>query len=213
MDGGQPIGPCASQPLASGAATCTVTYEEPGAHQITARYAGDTNFTGSSSAAAQLSAVPVPISVLGTITSTMQWNFYYTPTYTLVRNLIVNAALPGSTVVVRCHGHGCPFAQHATVLATSARCGRKARTLHVRPLQPNARLRWSPAGRRRRDHDQHRPAELGRQELPVQGPVSARAAGTNRLPRARREPSRRRLLIRRLHKSAPTTAAVAASGR
>jgi hypothetical protein len=56
----------------------------------------------------------------------MQWNFYYTPKYTLVRNLIVNAVLPGSTVVVRCHGHGCPFAQHATVAATGARCGRKA---------------------------------------------------------------------------------------
>ena len=127
LDSGQPIGSCASQPLANGAATCTVTYGEAGAHQITARYSGDANFTGSSSPAAQVSAVPVPSSLLGTITSTMQWNFYYTPKYTLVRNLVVNAALPGSTVVVRCHGHGCPFAQHATVLASSARCGRTAR--------------------------------------------------------------------------------------
>jgi hypothetical protein len=126
LDGGQPIGPCASEPLADGAATCAVTYGEPGAHQITARYSGDANFTGSSSPSAQVSAVPVPVSVLGTITSTMQWNFYYTPKYTVVRNLIVNAALPGSTVVVICRGHGCPFAQHATVAATGARCGRKA---------------------------------------------------------------------------------------
>jgi Bacterial Ig-like domain (group 3) len=128
LDGGQPIGRCASQPLVSGAATCAVSYAAAGAHQITARYSGDANFTGSSSPAAHVSAVPVPTSVLGTIASTMQWNFYYTPNYTLVRSLVVNAALPGSTVVVRCLGRGCPFAQHATVLASSARCARRART-------------------------------------------------------------------------------------
>jgi hypothetical protein len=127
LDGGQPIDPCASQPLTNGAATCTITYALAGSHQITARYSGDANFTGSSSPAAQVSAVPVPIGVLGTITSTMLWDFYYTPKYTLVRSLVVNAALAGSTVVVSCHGHGCPFAQHATVLARSARCGPKAR--------------------------------------------------------------------------------------
>ena len=39
------------------------------------------------------------------------------------------------------------------------------------------------------------PAELGRQELPVQqSAVQARASGANRLSRARRERSRRRLL-------------------
>jgi hypothetical protein len=127
LDGGQPILPCASQPLSSGSATCAITYAVSGAHQITARYSGDANFTESSSPVAQVSAIPVPITVLGTITSTMQWNFYYSPKYTMVRNLVLNAALPGSTVVVRCRGYGCPFAQNATVLASSARCGRKAR--------------------------------------------------------------------------------------
>jgi hypothetical protein len=70
--------------------------------------------------------VPVPANVLGTITSTMQWAFYYTPAYTVVRALVVNGALPGATVLVKCHGHGCPFARHATLLAQGKKCGQKA---------------------------------------------------------------------------------------
>jgi hypothetical protein len=128
LDGGQPIASCAGQALSNDAATCTVAYALAGAHQITARYSGDANFTGSAAPAALVNAVPVPTVVLGTIDSTMQWNFYYTPTYTLVRNLVVSGASPGTTVLVKCHGHGCPFAQHATLLSSTARCRPKART-------------------------------------------------------------------------------------
>jgi hypothetical protein len=127
LDGGQPIASCAGQALTNGAATCTVAYGLAGAHQITARYSGDANFTGSATPAAVVSAVPVPTVVLGTIDSTMQWNFYYTPKYTLVRNLVVSGASPGTTVLVKCHGHGCPFAQHATLLSSTARCRPKVR--------------------------------------------------------------------------------------
>ncbi len=125
LDGGQPIGSCAGQPLTNGQATCTVTYTASGQHQVTARYAGDANFTGSSSPTEPLSAVPVPVGVAGTITSTMQWAFYYTPSYTRVRNLVVNGVFTGSTVLVKCHGLGCPFLHHATVLTKRARCGKK----------------------------------------------------------------------------------------
>jgi hypothetical protein len=127
LDGGVPIGSCASQPLSGGAASCTVSYDLAGAHQITAAYSGDANFSGSSSPADQVSAVPVPALVLGTIRATMQWAFFFTPHYTVVRNLVVNGAPPGARVVVKCQGHGCPFASHATLLTRGKRCGRKAK--------------------------------------------------------------------------------------
>ncbi len=127
LDGGQPITSCTGQTLAAGQATCTVTYPAAGAHQITARYVGDTNFTGSSSPAESVSAAPLPTNILGTITSTMQWAFYFTPSFTQVRALVVNGALPGATVLVKCHGKGCPFAHHSTLLGKRARCGKKTK--------------------------------------------------------------------------------------
>jgi hypothetical protein len=52
LDGGTPIGSCASQPLSSSAgASCHVSYPAAGVHSITARYLGDANFDGSSSSA------------------------------------------------------------------------------------------------------------------------------------------------------------------
>jgi hypothetical protein len=127
LDGSTPIGSCASQPLSGGSASCTVSYGAAGTHQINAHYSGDANFSGSNSGAGQVSAVPVPTTVLGTITATMQWAFYFTPRYTAVRNLVVNGAFPGASVVVTCHGHGCPFARRATSLTNGKRCGRKAK--------------------------------------------------------------------------------------
>jgi hypothetical protein len=133
LDGSTPIGSCATQPLSGGAASCTVSYATAGTHQITARYAGDANFGASSSPAAQVNAVPVPTSVLGTITATMQWAFYFTPKYTVVRNLVVNGASPGAKVLIKCQGRGCPFANRATVLTKGKRCARKAKRSCITP--------------------------------------------------------------------------------
>jgi Bacterial Ig-like domain (group 3) len=127
LDGGQPIAACASQPLGGGAATCTVTYAAAGAHPISARYIGDANFVGSVSPTEQVSAVLDPPPVIGTITSTMQWAFYFTPAYTQVRNLAVNGVSADATVLVKCHGRGCPFAQRAAAPNNRGLCGRKAR--------------------------------------------------------------------------------------
>jgi hypothetical protein len=133
LDGSAPIASCASQPLSGGAASCTVSYAAAGSHQITARYSGDANFTGSSSAAGQVDAVQAPTPVLGSISATMQWAFYFTPKYTAVRNLVVNGGFPGVSVVVTCQGRGCPFAKRATSVTKGKRCGRKAKRSCLAP--------------------------------------------------------------------------------
>jgi len=116
MDGTKPIASCATTPLGQvgdfSTAVCTVRYRQAGHHQIAARYLGDANFADPSNANAQaVQVLRAPFRVRGTVTATMQWSFYYTPTYTKVLALIVNGASSRTTVRVTCRGAGCPFAQ------------------------------------------------------------------------------------------------------
>jgi hypothetical protein len=65
LDANVPIGSCAGQPLGgavagAASASCQLSYLAPGTHAIAARYAGDANFTGSSSAPAQTVTVTAP---------------------------------------------------------------------------------------------------------------------------------------------------------
>jgi Bacterial Ig-like domain (group 3)/Invasin, domain 3 len=122
-DGGRVIRSCTSRPVGSSStATCTVRYPTTGRHTITASYGGDASFNGSSS-------IPTAIGVqpLGRIAATLDWQFYYTPSYTLVQQLIVNGLSPGVTVVLKCHGGGCPFAKRKIAVRPTRRCGRKGR--------------------------------------------------------------------------------------
>jgi hypothetical protein len=52
---------------------------------------------------------PVGPVTLDVVTATMQWTFYYTPSYTKILGLFVNGLSAQTTVLVGCHGHGCPF--------------------------------------------------------------------------------------------------------
>jgi hypothetical protein len=129
FDGGQPVASCLAQQLVNGGATCTVTYNALGTHSITARYGGDANFGGATSAAQAVRVVPVQVNVLGTITSTMQWTFVYTPTYTKVLALVITGASTGATVLVTCHGRGCPYTRRASSVAGRTSCdGKRKRT-------------------------------------------------------------------------------------
>ena len=114
LDGGQPVGGCPDQPLTASnglwTATCTVAYGQPGTHAITARYSGDSNFSGSASAPAQTVSVhALPPKVLGILTPTMQWTFFFTPRYTTIRVFVINGVPRGATVSMTCRGRGCPI--------------------------------------------------------------------------------------------------------
>jgi hypothetical protein len=126
LDGGQPIPACAHQPVWNGGATCTVTYHAAGGHKISADYLGDANFTGSLSPAEAVNVVAPPANALRAITSTMQWTFYYSPSYTKVLALVINGAA-GNRVVVNCRGHGCPFAKRSARVSNSRRCSSQQR--------------------------------------------------------------------------------------
>jgi hypothetical protein len=127
FDNGQPVASCGNQPLATGSATCTITYAAIGQHAISALYSGDVNFSGSNSTAQTISVIAGPVPVRGTVASTMQWSFYSTRSYTRVLALSVKGASAATSVLVKCHGGGCPFATHVAVLAQPKHCGRKGR--------------------------------------------------------------------------------------
>lgn len=132
LDGGKPISACAKRSLVEGTpaegnfsrATCMVRYRQPGTHEITASYLGDGNFIRS----AQSTVQPVHVrnqtlKAPGIVTSTMQWTFLHTPTYTKVLALLVNHAPVGGSVLLACRGGGCPFGQFTTaVTAVTRRC-------------------------------------------------------------------------------------------
>jgi hypothetical protein len=151
FDGGEAIASCLSRPLANTGATCAVTYSVPGNHSITARYSGDANFRDSSAPAQPVSVVNPPPRALGLISSTMQWTFDSTPTFTKVLALTVNGA-SGATVTTRCNGRGCAFVRRSTLVATTRRCAqaptRRCPTYGTLDLTPGFQSRRLSVGAR-----------------------------------------------------------------
>jgi hypothetical protein len=125
-DNGRPIASCTNRPLLAagggGTATCAVSYSGSGSHSISAAYNGDANF-----AASQAKPVSVPVQFLGTLKASMSWSFVSGPGYTSVLALKVNGAPIGSTVLLSCHGKGCPFAHKALAVNKTRRCGSKGK--------------------------------------------------------------------------------------
>jgi hypothetical protein len=121
LDGAKTISGCARQPLrlsgGSLAATCSAAYRLPRAHNISARYLGDRDFSASSSLSTKVRA-------LRAITSKLSSSFRPTRVYTSITALVVKGVPAGSKVVTVCHGKGCPFARQARSVATS-RQGRR----------------------------------------------------------------------------------------
>jgi hypothetical protein len=119
-NGTNPIPGCTSVPLGASfggyTASCNVTYQAVGTHQVSAIYSGDQNFSGSTS------SVQIPVVPRGFLPVTMQWLWGWGTRSTGVVQLQVNALSPGTTVTVACKGHGCPFAIRRTTLRRGVRC-------------------------------------------------------------------------------------------
>jgi Invasin, domain 3 len=58
---------------------------------------------------------------------TMQWTFHYALAYTKIFSLVINGAPPGASVLVGCHGRGCPFNRRLTLIGETRRCGPKGK--------------------------------------------------------------------------------------
>jgi Bacterial Ig-like domain (group 3) len=129
VDNGAPIAGCTDSPLTAtivGAqASCVVRYTRPGSHSVSVSYPGDANYLGSASQAA--TQVNARLISLGAISSTMQWTFRVTRSYTRVLGLLINSVSAGTDLVVRCHGQGCPFAKRASTIRQSTRCPTKGK--------------------------------------------------------------------------------------
>jgi hypothetical protein len=139
LDGGQPIQGCTSQRLVGGGATCAIRYSNTGSRSITARYLGDVNFVGSSSAAEPVRVTAQPTK--GMVTATMQWTFAFAPTYTRVLNMVINGVPTGASVQITCHGRGCPYAKRSTTIGKPKPCTGKAKRTHTCPVHGRISLK------------------------------------------------------------------------
>jgi hypothetical protein len=151
LDGGKPISGCTARALVSAGgfstATCKVSYGRSGAHSVTARYGGDTSFSSSGdSPAQQVNVHTQPARCC--VTTAMQWTFFYAPSYTKVLVFAFTQVPVGGSVLVACHGHGCPFARTSVVVRKAKACRRTAKH-RCTPQQPAA---FNLAGRFRFRH-------------------------------------------------------------
>jgi hypothetical protein len=123
LDGGQPIGACAGQALSNLTSTCSASYPSPGTHEISALYVGDANFTGATSPASGVQIVPGAArapTVRGRLGSTLGWRIFYHPHYSELTAFEAFAVPKGASILVQCHGKGCPFAKWHLAKATGS---------------------------------------------------------------------------------------------
>ncbi|MGZ4184055.1 MAG: Ig-like domain-containing protein [Solirubrobacteraceae bacterium] len=128
LDNGRSIPSCTAQPLSDGRAACTIIYRSAGVHRITTQYAGDPNFTSSTSSTEAITVTAPRPPILRKVSATIQWSFYYTPTYTRVLVLLVKGASTKAIVTVNCHGRGCPYVARTLRAPQTKRCGANGRS-------------------------------------------------------------------------------------
>jgi hypothetical protein len=153
LDGGKPISACLAQPLQVSqgfdSAQCTVHYAKVGAHSISAIYSGDGGFNGSASSSQAVSVRRLPVHILGTIVAKMGWLFRFAPKYTQILSLLLHKPAVGTTILLQCHGVGCPFAHRSIRVAKVRACQSAGK--HCVMIKP-AKLQLATKFGRRRLH-------------------------------------------------------------
>ena len=125
--GDRPIPGCGARAIRDSVATCSVVYRSGVRHRISARYAGDSNFSGSASPSRVIQAVRGgPSGPRGSVSAIVQWKFAYHPTYTRVMVLRATGVLQGMTLRLTCTGRGCPYAKRSTAERSSCAAGARA---------------------------------------------------------------------------------------
>ncbi|MGZ6668377.1 MAG: Ig-like domain repeat protein [Solirubrobacteraceae bacterium] len=142
LDHGRPIPGCMARPLSQLVATCVTSYRSVGTHQISARYVGDLNFAPSTSPSRSMRVVEHSSrpAVLGFVSSTLQWQFQYHPTYTVVTGLEADRLATGMTVVLACRGPSCPFKRVRFPVPAGASTIDLRPTFHKRRLRPGSEI-------------------------------------------------------------------------
>jgi hypothetical protein len=93
-------------------------------------------------------AAPVGPVILNLVKATMQWTFYYTPSYTKILRLTGHGLSAQTTVLMRCRGHGCPFSTRVPSPKARHQCGHGNKA----NCQPAGTLDLSPSFRGYRLH-------------------------------------------------------------
>ncbi|HZE05681.1 MAG TPA: Ig-like domain repeat protein [Solirubrobacteraceae bacterium] len=137
LDRGKPIRSCSGQALHTGIAACQIRYGRRGVHMISAVYNGDGNFVNATSSTSRIDVTPT---VLGDVSTLLNWTFYVTRYYSSFRALVAYAMVPGTTARFTCHGGGCPFAKRTVVIKPLRKCGRKHHPSCSKPR--NLSLLW-----------------------------------------------------------------------
>ena len=189
--GDRPIPGCGARAMRDSVATCSVVYRSGGRHRISARYAGDSNFSASASPSRVIQAVRGGSSgPRGSVSAIVQWKFAYHPTYTRVMVLRATGVLQGMTLRLTCTGRGCPYAKRVDGRAVELR-RRSAGRLHDKLIdRPVAVLQPPAAAAGLADHDQDHAPALGGQVLLVRGRRRPAAEHRAVLPGSRLEQAR-----------------------
>ncbi len=87
--------------------------------------------------------VAIAPAVQSFVTATMRWGFSVTTKFTKVIALVVHGAPRGGEVIVKCHGHGCPYRAHTLQVRKGKKKGATvnlAGPFHNRRLRPGTRF-------------------------------------------------------------------------
>ena len=173
-----------------------VKYATVGSHRISARYQGDANFSGSTSAVRSVLPERTRPGRWCLASSTRRCNGSSITTRSTRRALFLQAfgVASASTLRLTCHGTSCPFTTLRSSVTSRRLLG--ALTPSARPARgrPPAGLPQSPPAPRNSDHPLDHAAELDRRVLLVHDPGRTATADRPLLCGGRAKPPRRRLL-------------------